>query len=265
MAGGERAVVRTLVAAILALLAGALAVRGIPSRVPPAPEDRPEVDLPIRQPMQFLGPGARLRIQELTPLIGEARATDWKKAHRLPFEVRDCPKLLEWIAGPDGQRLEALAGDLRRGTRDEALAGLTLVFQVARATRWDPGFLGHGEHAERLGGLLQEWLRAWGERSASDPLLHEPAQAALLLYGRAMRAAYKAPLLRRAPAPYERARGFLDRLLGGRGGPATAFGESFAARRPRAWTTFLERDDFLLGFEEEARLAMPDLDGECDG
>ena len=113
-----------------------------------------------------------------------------------------------------------------------------------------------------MAGLLQEWLRVWAEPSASSSLLHEPALAALLVYGRLMRSAYNEPTFGRNEAPYARARAFVDELLGG-AGHATAFAEALAQGYPRAYENLRGKGDFLRGCSEEAKLLLPDVDGEC--
>lgn len=246
------------------MLAAGVAVRGIEGGLPPTPEDQAGPSALI-EPLQFLGRNGALRMRELGARIDPARANEWAALWRRPYELSGCPKLGDWMGGPDGQRLERLLAQLRGGSRDEALAALALTFQVARATEWDPGLLARTQHAERFGGLLQDWLRVWGPRAADDGQLLEPALAALLVYGRAMRTAYDAPAIGRAEAPYERARTFLDELTGARAARRTPLGERLAARHPRAWTTLAEKNDFLAGAAEEARALFPELDGECDG
>jgi hypothetical protein len=154
---------------------------------------------------------------------------------------------------------------LRAASREDAFAALVLVFQIGRACEWSPGMVTRRSgHAERFGGLLQDWLRVWGERAAKDPLLAEPALAAAVVYGRAMRAAWKAPLLSNNRAPYERATAFLAGLTGTGSSRRTEFGEALFARYPRAAEKLLASNDVLSGFEEEAVAAFPDLVGNCE-
>lgn len=263
--GPESARLKLIAAATGLLLAAGVAVRGIEGELPPAPEDEATGPSALVEPLQFLSRSSSLRMRELGARIDPARATEWAALWRRPYELSDCPKLEDWISGPDGQRLERLLAELRRGSSDEALAALALTLQVARATEWDPGLLARTQHAERLGGLLQDWLRVWGPRAVDDGQLLEPALAALLVYGRVMRTAYQAPAIGRADAPYERARAFLDELTGARSARRTPLGERLAVRHPRAWTTLAEKNDFLEGAAEEARALFPELDGECDG
>jgi len=259
-----RTFVAVLLAASLLLLVGAVLVRGYDTRgLPRAPEDRDPESRTIAEPLQLLSRGSALRIEELTPLIAPERRDAWDSAHLLPFRLAGCPKLLDWIDSSQGQRFERLLGELRRGSSEEALAALALIFQLARSTEWDPGLLARTQHSERLGGLLQEWLRVRAEDSAKDPLLHEPALAGALLYGRVMRTAYDAPAIGRMEAPYERAKAFLWELTRAHAAPRTQFGESLLASHPRAMANLLDLDDFLRGFDEEARLLFPELDGEC--
>ncbi|HVS18147.1 MAG TPA: hypothetical protein VMT18_06065 [Planctomycetota bacterium] len=253
-----------LIAAVTCvLLVAAVAVRGIAGERPPQPEDEPRSPDALVEPLQFLARNGALRMRELGTRIDPARATEWAAMWRRPYELENCPAAAEWLGSPDGLRLERLLAELRRGSRDEALAALALTVQLARATDWDPGLLGRSQHAERIGGLLQDWLRVWGPRAAGDGELLEPTLAALLVYGRVMRTAYKAPAIGRADAPYERARAFLDDLTGARAARRTPLGERLAARHPRAWTTLVEKSDFLAGAAEESRALFPEIDGEC--
>src|SRR5262249_39583785 len=159
-----------------------------------------------------------------------------------------CPPLLDWMDGPQGQPIERLLASLRAGTREDALAALVLVFQIGRACEWAPGVVTRrSEHAERLGGLLQDWPRVSGERAARDPPLADPALAAALVYGRAMRAAWKAPLLSNNRAPYERATAFLSELTGMSGSRRTEFGEALRVRYARGAEKLLSPSDALLG------------------
>jgi len=260
-----RARILALMAATGVLLVAGVAVRGIEGELPPAPEDLPVGPQALAEPMQFVMRGGGLRMRELAERIDPARRAAWDAAWRLPYDLEGCPELLEWIDGPSGQKLERLLADLSRGTRDEALAALAITVQVARTSRWKPGFFDDPENAERLGGLLQDWLRRWGPQAADDPQLLEPTLAGLLLYGYVMRTAYTEPAIGVAEAPYERARGFLDQLTGARAAQRTPLGERMATRYPRAWSTLVGRKDFLQGAEEEARALFPEIDGECGG
>ena len=260
-----RTAFRALVAAGIASLAAALAVRAIPPAPATTPKDVVEAAPRLAEPMQLLGNGAHLRVAELDRWISPDRRKDFKAALRVAFFLEDCPPLQDWIDGPDGQWIERQLVLLRGGTREDAFAALVLIFQLARACEWSPGILSHTQHAERLGGLLQDWLRTWGENAARDPLLSEPALAAAILYGRVMRTAWQAPLLSKNTAPYERATAFLEGLTGlSAGGRRTRFGEALAARYARAATKFESRNDRLEGFEEEAAASFPSLVGDCE-
>jgi hypothetical protein len=263
-ARGKQIEVSAMVAAI-ALLVAAIAVRGIRGEAPLAPQDRPRSVDALAQPMQLLGRGAKLRIDELTARISEPLSAAWRASYRLPFELRGCPALSEWLDGRNGQSVERLIADLRRGSRDEALASLALTLQIARATEWEPGLLARTQNAERLGALVQEWLRAWGERGCDDATLAEPTLAATLFYGRVMRIAAEAPPVGRYDAPYERAKAFLEGLLLDQQGQATHLGIALKARHPSAANGFTSSSDALAGLGREAAQLFPELDGECDG
>src|SRR5262249_6726997 len=146
----------------LALFATAIGVRAIRPASAVRPEDAPEARVGIQKPMQFLGRGAGLRVAELDEWIAPQRRPLFSAARKVMFDIEDCPALMDWIDASDGQKVERLLTDLRGGSREEAFAGLVLTFRIARGMRWSPGFLGRTQHAERLGGLLQEWLRVWG-------------------------------------------------------------------------------------------------------
>lgn len=260
-----RARVLTLMALTGALLATGILVRGIEGRLPPAPEDLPAGPEALSEPMQFMLRGGGLRMRELAERIDPALRAGWDASWRMPYDLTGCPGLLEWIDGPAGQRLERLLADLRKGDHDSALAALSLLVQVARTSRWQPTLFGGHEDAERLGSMLQDWLRAWAPRAVDDPQLLEPALAGILLYGRVLRTAYNEPALGVADAPYQRARSFLDELTGVRAAQPTPFGARLAARHPRAWTALKSRGDFLAGADEEAGSLFPEIDGECSG
>jgi hypothetical protein len=214
--------------------------------------------------MQLLSHGARLRAAELDRWVSEPLRPSFAASRQAVFSIQGCPPLMDWMDGAQGQPIERLLGSLRAGTREDAFAALVLVFQIGRACEWAPGMVTRrSEHAERFGGLLQDWLRVWGERAARDPLLADPALAAALVYGRVMRAAWKAPLLSNNRAPYERASAFLAELTGMSASRRTEFGEALRTRYARAAEKLLSTSDVLLGLEEEAAVAFPDLSGEC--
>lgn len=255
--------IRAVVVLACLLFAAALAVRGVPAERVRLPEDAPVEKPRIAEPMQLLARGASLRAAELDRLVRPELQPTFAASRGLVFALRDCPLLVEWLQSAEGQRTERLLTDLRNGSPEEALAALTLVFQLARATDWKPGLTAHAEHAERLGGLLQDWLRVWGERSAKDPLLVEPALGATLLYARAMRAAWRAPVVGYNEAPYARARDFLMQSTGLATPKRTALGEALQARFARAAVRLASDKDVLLGLEEECAALFPDLEGEC--
>lgn len=249
--------------ATAAVLAGAVAVRGIPGKLEAPPDQRAPEAGELVEPMQFLAAGATERLDELAPRIQLERRKAWQDISPLAFDLLECPSLVEWLDSEDGQRTERLIATLRHGSREEAFASLVLLFQVARATQWDPGFLARTQNAERLGDLLRDWLRVWAEPAAKDPLLYEPAIAATLLYGRAMRTAYNAPALRRLDAPFERARTFLAQLTGFDGDAPTPFGRALEERHPLAMDTLRTKKDALKVLHDEAEVLFSDIDGEC--
>jgi len=261
--GKSRAGLAALAAGAVLLLVVAVVVRGIePARMvlpKDVADDRPR----IPEPMQLLAHGARLRAPELDALIEPAHKSEFKASRQAVFRLDGCPPLVEWIDGADGQAFERTCSDLRSGTRDEAFASLALVFQLARATEWRPGLLAHSEHAERLGAMLQEWLRVWGERGARDPLLSEPALAATLLYGHVMRTAWRAPIVGYNAAPYDRGVAFLSDLTGIPVGHDTMLGEALQSRYARAAARLHADKDALSGLDEECSVLFPDMTGEC--
>lgn len=261
----SRAGFGALVALGCALLAAAIAVRAIPPARATLPKDVVEEKARIAEPMQLLSRGARLRAAELEAWVSQPLRANFKAGRQALFSLQGCPPLLDWIDGKDGQPVERLLTSLRAGSREDAFAALVLVFQIGRACEWSPGVVTRrSEHAERFGGLLQDWLRVWGERAARDPLLADPALAAAIVYGRAMRAAWKAPLLSNNRAPYERGTAFLAELAGTASNHRTEFGQALYSRYPRAAEKLLASNDALSGFEEEAASAFPDLVGDCE-
>jgi hypothetical protein len=252
------------VAVVFAVLAAAVAVRAIRGQAPVAPEDRTREPDAIRAPMQLLGRGASLRIAELDPRTDASRRDEWKWARRTVFELAGCPPLSQWLDGPDGQRLERALGELRRGSREEALGALALVIELGRRTEWDPGLLARSQHAQRLAALLQDWLRAWGERGADDPTLSEPTAAAVAAFAHVMQVAVDAPAIGSDEVAYERARAFLASLLLDAQGQPTALSRALRARHPGAVEEFESRSDVLAGFEAAAAQLFPELDGECE-
>lgn len=245
------------------MLALAIVVRGIPAQPVRLPEDDPDVRPQIAEPAQFLQRGAGLRIAELDRFVREPVRPSFRAAREVLFHIEGCPPLLEWIDQAEGQRVVRLLGELRAGSREDALAALALIFRLARATEWKPGLMADTSSAERLGSLLQDWLRAWAERGARDPLLAEPSIAATSLYAQAMRAAWNAPVVGHDVAPYERARAFLLELTGLSTQQRTAFGETLRAREVRAFEQLSAAKDALVGLAQVAQSRFPDIDGEC--
>ncbi|MBK7642448.1 MAG: hypothetical protein IPJ19_05280 [Planctomycetes bacterium] len=246
-----------------ALFLFALVVRGAKPAPMLRPEDQPTEEPRIEQPMQLLARGAALRVGELDRWITKEQLPEWKAVRGSVFSLAGCPETLDWIETAEGQRFERCVASLRSGTRDEAFAALVLVFQLARSTEWKPGMLGHTQHAERVGALLEGWLRAWSGRAAQDPLLVEPSLAALLLYGRVMRVAWRAPVVGYNAAPYERARALISEVVGESAG-RTEFGQAFSTRHPTAARSLASSLDILEGFEDECATLYPKLSGDCE-
>ncbi len=252
-----------VLAVAVVLFAASLWVRGVRAEVPPAPEVRNGETASVAEPMHFLSRGAEHRFEELTRHMSEERRASWRTQSALLFDLVGCPPLKQWIETRDGQRLERLLAELRGGTREDALGSLTLLFQLARATRWSDGAV----NAEHLGGMLADWLREWGEKSADDALLHEPALATAIFYGRVMHEAWNAPAFGHNSASHEHARALLLEITGASGGSRSAFGRELELRQPRVFAALLADDEerFFAAFVSEARLLFPGLDGSCDG
>ncbi len=212
--------------------------------------------------MQLLSRGAALRIQELDAWVSPASRAEFAALRAAVFGLKGCPATLDWLDGADGQRFERALAGLRAGTREDALGALALLVQLARASEWKPGLLGKAQHAERLGGLFEDWLRAWAVRGASDATLVEPTLACALLYGRVMRSAWDAPVVGHHEAPYQRACGFLRELVGD-SAQRSAFGQALQSRHARAVQGLAAERDQLAGFEEECAVLFPGLVGDC--
>jgi hypothetical protein len=222
-----------------------------------------EAALRLPEPLQFLLGGANLRIAELDEHVAESRRARWIEMRETILALQDCPRLSAWLDTASGLEYEQLCAELVRGSSEEALASLSLTIALARRTAWEPGFLGGGEDAGRLGALIAVWLHARAEGALDDALLYEPALSAVVIYGRAMRIAYQAPVLGRDDAAYERARSTLERLIGINDRQRTKFGAAVQARYGRATSLLESSGDMLLGFDQEARVSFKDLDGEC--
>jgi hypothetical protein len=261
-ANGSTTATRVAMGATLALLVGALGVRAIEGQRPLAPQDRPKAERELREPMQLLGRSASLRVAELDALVSESQRQAWTTARRRVFELQGCPKLADWLDGPEGQSLERTLADLRRGSREEALAALTLTAELARRTEWTQGLLRKNPGAERLSRLFADWLRAWAGRAPTDSLLSEPAIAATALYARATTVAGKR-LLSRDDTLDEAATAFLAQQLRDAQGQPTALARAISAAHPAALTGFDERERALAGLDAVAERLFPGLDGEC--
>lgn len=246
------------------LLAGAVVVRVLPSRMATRAEDLPQDGTRIVEPLQFLSRGARLRATELEELVRPGLRGEYRAAQQALFNLQGCPRTIDWLDGADGQRCERLLNELRGGDPAEAFAALTLCFQLARTSAWRPGLRGDARSAERLGGLLQDWLRIWALRGAADPLLSEPALAATLLYGRVMRSAWRSPMIGNLEAPYLRGKQFLLELCGPLG-RRTVLGRGLELRFARALQGLDREEDAFAGFDEECGILFPSLDGGCGG
>jgi hypothetical protein len=247
------------------LCVAAVAVRAIPAPRVPDPRDVVEAGPRIAEPLQLLGRGAAARAPELDAWVAAERRSRFKAAREVVFRLEGCPDTGAWLDTAEGQRCERLVGELRTGTREEALAALALLFRLARCTDWKPGLLDHAPEAdaERLAGLFADWLRAWGERGARDPLLSDPARAAALAYGLLMRTAQEAPVIGTNAAATERGQRVLEELVGLDAGRRTALGEVLQARHPAAVRRLAGDADRLRGFADEARTLFPDLTGDC--
>ena len=214
--------------------------------------------------MQFLEAGGAVRADELTPYIGVDRTLAWQSSFGTVFTLGGCPDLHAWVQAPFGQDVVQLIGELRRGSSEEGLAALALIFQLARNARWAPGaFGGEAAGAEQLGDLLEDWLRTWGEPAATDPLLYEPALAAGVLYGRALHTAWGAPALGTRQSALSRAQGFFDELCGVRSMKRSAYGDALHARYPHAYSLLTRDEDPLAGVVQVAESRFPDHDGDC--
>lgn len=257
--------VRLALITACALLVAAIAVRGIPPAKSIAPQDVVEEGPRIVEPMQFLGTGARLRMIELDAWIAPDRRERFKTIRQQIFVLRNCPPLLDWLASLDGQRLERMIAELRTGKREEALASLALIFQLARATEWKPALLSSARQApaEKLGGLLQDWLRTWGDKGAQDPLLTEPAVAATLLYAHVMRIAQQSPIIGQLDEPLQRATTFLQETLESGQSRRSHLGELVQSRHGAALSRFAGKDDPLQGFSADALTMFPEMTGAC--
>lgn len=255
-------VTRAAIVLASALFVFALLVRGAKPAPLVRPEDQPAEGPRIEEPLQFLARGAALRVGELDRFVSKERLAEWKAVRGSVFSLAGCPETIEWLQGAEGQRFERCFAQLRSGTREDGFAALVILFQVARATEWKPGMLGRTPHAERIGAMLESWLRSWSARSARDALLAGPALSATLVYGRVMRSAWNAPVVGHNESPRERARALLDEITG-QNTQRTEFGKLLAERHPGALAAFASEKDPLAGFEEECAVLYPGLVGDC--
>jgi hypothetical protein len=257
--------IRLAIALACILFVAAVAVRGIPPAKTIAPQDIVEEGPRIVDPMQFLGKGATLRAGELDTWVAADRRELFKRLRTQIFTLRNCPPLLDWLGTLDGQRLERMIVELRGGKREEALASLTLIYQLARATEWKPALMSSTRQApaERLGAFLQDWLRTWGDRGAKDPLLSEPTVAATLLYAHVMRIAQLSPIIGQLDEPLQRARTFLNEALAAGQTKRSVLGEIVQSKHSAAMSRFLGTDDPLQGFSADAMTLFPDITGAC--
>lgn len=258
---------RAALAFAACLFLAALWVRGVEGRAGVRPDDvvhdPANGPAPLDEPAQLLSPGGWIRLPELDERIALEFRTPWQESQAALYTLEGCPDLVAWMDGSDGLALERNLAVLRAGSEIEALAALTLVFRLARATKWKPGLLARKQHAVRLGGLLEDWLLAWSEAGAESAQLYEPTLRATAFYGHVMRVAYQAPLVGRDDASLERARATVDRLVGA-AGDRTRLGRAVQERFPRAIALLEGSDDLCRGFSEECRALYPDLDGECE-
>lgn len=243
---------------------GAFAVRGIAGRAPLEAVDRPRAPDELAAPMQLLGASAFLRAGELTPRVRETLREEWLDVQKFTARLSGCPRTADWLTTPAGLRFERLADELRRGSREEALACLYLVFELTHRTDWSSGLMERTQDAEKLAGLLREWLRAWAERATDDTLLAEPAVAATITYARAMRTV-ASPMLFGAgdAATVARAKQFLsDLLYDVHGQPKRMYG-LLKARHPSALDDFETKRDALGGLSEACGIVFPELENGC--
>lgn len=241
----------------------ALWVRGIEGSPIARPDVDPDVPPAIEEAAQFLSPGAHLRLAELDEALAPEFRSSWQTSSGAVFTLPECPPLLDWMHSKDGLELESTLRELRTAGEVEALACLTLIFQLARAAEWDPGFLGRSEHAEKLAGLIEPWLFSWAERGVEDPLLFEPTLGATLFYGKLMHVAYEAPIMGRNESALKRAQQNMARLVGAPGA-RTNLGRVLQDRHPRTIEVLETEEECCRGLAEGCETAYPDLDGECE-
>ena len=251
------------VLAALALFAGALFVRSIEGEPQLAPSDRGRDRDALREPMQLLGRGAATRVAELDERVSPELRAEWLRLRQVVYALVRCPRTGDWLDSVDGLAFERLFSELRRGSRDDALAAQVLMVEVARRTSWAPGLLARTSDAERLVALQAEWTRTWSSRGASDVQLSEPALAGLLLQARLERATYLRAIGRDRER-YDRAVETFRRLLEDAQGQPTELARALDARHPGLATGMAERKDALESLDTVAGRFFPGLNGECE-
>lgn len=251
------------IAVAVVLLVLSVWSRGLEGQPVSRPDVDPEVPPAIEEAAQFLSPGAYLRLKELDEALEAELQTTWQASSGAVFTLDGCPPLLDWMHGQAGLEFETTLRELRGGGEVEALAALTLIFQLARTAEWDPGFLSHTEHVEKLASLLEPWLLTWAERGIEDPLLFEPTTRAALLYGKTMHVAYDAPLVGRNESVLLRAKQSMSSLIGAPGA-RTKLGRALQEHHSRAIEILESEEACCRGFAEDCEALFPDLDGECE-
>ncbi|MBM3991570.1 MAG: hypothetical protein FJ298_11265 [Planctomycetes bacterium] len=251
------------VIAAVAVLCAALFVRSIDGGPPLDPSDRTRDRDALPEPMQLLGRGAATRVAELDERVSPTLRAEWTRLREVVFALARCPRTGDWLDTVDGLAFERLFSELRRGTRDDALAAQVLLVEIARRTKWAPGLLARTSDAERLAALQREWMRTWGSRSASDAQLSEPALSGLLLQARLERATY-VRVIGRDRERFERAIEAFRRLLEDAQGEPTALARALDARHPGLAASLAAREDGLEPFDTVAGHFFPGLNGECE-
>jgi hypothetical protein len=248
--------------AALTLFGASVAVRAIDGGPLLSAADRDRERGAVQEPMQLLGRSASARVAELDLRINKDLRPEWLRLRKAIFQLPRCPRTGEWLDSSDGLAFERLFNELRRGNRDEALAGLVLLTELARRTEWEPGLLARVQDAERLSNLQGEWLRTWSARAAQDAQLSDPALATLLLHARVERATY-VRTIRRDRDRQERATEAFRRLLEDTQGQPSVFARALDVRHPGLVTGMRERKDALEALDTAAGQLFPGLNGEC--
>lgn len=247
----------------LALLATALFVRSIAGGPPLDPSDRGRDRDALREPMQLLGRGAATRVAELDERVSPELRAEWQRLRQVVFALGRCPRTGDWLDTVDGLAFERLFSELRRGSRDDALAAEVLLVELARRTGWSAGLLARTTDVERLVALQAEWTRTWGSRAARDAQLSEPVLAGLLLQARLERATYLRAIGRDRER-YDRAVENFRRLLEDAQGQPTELARALDARHPGLAAGMAERKDALESLDTVAGRFFPGLNGDCE-